>query len=320
MYLYNKTNISISVKDLENIKDIIDSGWVCEGKWVQKLEKYFKNTYDVKYAIPCANATSGLSISVRAAWWQGKRVALPAFTWPSTLYALQTNNCIPVWCDIKSEDDWTIALPDEDEFDCALPVDTFGMDSKVSTSKPTIYDAAHGVNLTNALGKRGAIAEVISFSFTKLVSGMQGGIILTNNKKFYKEATEWVRLSAKLLEINALLVMGSLHNHSDNCYKRNTITTNYTWYLGDLKNVRPMPFIADPSVFCLVFKNVKYREKVENTLRTKLGVGTKHYYKPLIKGLPKTDDIYSRILALPVHTDIKAIQQDIVETIRDICK
>jgi len=320
MYLYNKTNISIDDEGLEEIRNIINSGWVCSGKWVNSLEDYFKKHCGVKYAIACANATNGLSIAVRSAGWDRLRIAIPAFTWPSTLYALELNNCTPVWCDTASMETWIMKLPNSCLYDAVLAVDTFGLDSSrfLCTDKPIIFDAAHGISLEN-LGNRRSIAEVISFSFTKLVSGMQGGMILCNDKKFYEEALELVTLSSKLEEINALLTLGSIKEYANNIRSRRSIINTYKSNLRMTKNIRFMPPIVDPSVFCILFTYDFDRNEVELNLNA-LGVQTKQYYEPLVKGLHNTDEIYRHILALPVHEDIIPIQDEIINTIKEVCR
>ena len=197
------------------IEGILLSGWVSIGEYVEALESYFKKTYRMKYAIGCNSATQGLTIAIKAAGWHNKHVHMPAFTWPSTLYAVKCSNNIPIFHDIDP-DSW---LMDDDfgkltEDDCIVPVDIFGNMAEHSDNfaiENTIIDAAHGFGL-ECLGKRG-IAEVVSLSFTKVVTGMEGGMILTDDDELAETATELRRLSARMGEINALIAMESIRNY-----------------------------------------------------------------------------------------------------------
>ena len=176
---YSFPNLNLTVTDYNKIHAAADSGWVSIGINVEKIEEHFKETCNVKHAIACSSATAGLTIAIKAAGWRDKKIGVPAFTWPSTVYAIESSgaNNVPIFKDVY-EDSW---LMKHDWGDCEaiLAVDTFGSEVNINSTLPIIYDAAHGYGLPN-LGKRG-LAEVVSFSFTKIVTAMEGGIILTDD-------------------------------------------------------------------------------------------------------------------------------------------
>src|SRR3989339_2229693 len=86
-----------------HFKEIFNSGWVSNSDNVRKLEKHFCDLFAVKHAIACCNATQGLTIAISAAGWKNLKVAVPAFTWPSTAYAIIHNSCQPVYGDIDPQ-------------------------------------------------------------------------------------------------------------------------------------------------------------------------------------------------------------------------
>lgn len=319
MLHYNYPNIRLTEKDLLEIHAIVASGWVCSGKWVKALEDFFVQKCKTKYAIACASATSGLIISVKAANWKNKAIALPSFTWQSTLYAIECNGNTPVFCDIKSKQDWTIDISNsEKSFDGIIPVDTFGADSSSNLPRniPCIYDAAHGFDLAN-LGQRGAIAEIVSLSFTKLVTGMQGGIILCQDDAFYKQAKELVMLSAKLEEINAFIALQSIRSYAQNLLLRREIIQKYNTKIHFGELVQRMPHIENPSVYAVLLQNKTLRDEVKKRLGD-AGYETKVYYEPLVAGLDHTDSVFSSILALPVHDKMKENQDEIIHIINSL--
>ena len=118
-----KPDIRLKRKNLRQFKKIIKSGWVCSGNYVSALEERFASMTGVKFALACSSATQGLIIALRAVGVKDKRVALPAFTWPSTLYAIECAGGIPVMCDIDRKT-WQMVLPEKVDF--AVPVDIFG--------------------------------------------------------------------------------------------------------------------------------------------------------------------------------------------------
>lgn len=294
------------------IEGILLSGWVSIGEYVEALESYFKKEFHMKHAIGTNCATTGLIIALKAAGWQDRHaINLPAFTWPSTLYAV---NCVagePIFHDIDP-DTWLMKEPHHNHGKVLL-VDTFGSMAEHFEGfdhRNTIIDAAHGFGNPH-LGKRG-IAEVVSLSFTKVVMGMEGGMILTDDDELAETATELRRLSGRMGEINALIAMDSIRNYDPsvaqfaiNHYKK-SITVPYKCQkvLNDTSN----------SVFSLRFETSTVRDAIRIALEKK-GIETKVYHEPLQKGHPESEKLYNTILSLPVHSDAYAVQDDIIEII-----
>ncbi len=311
---FGSPNIQCDEGLFAQIERIIDSGWVSMGSYVESLETHFKTMQGVKHAIACSSATTGLIIAIKAAGWKNKRVHLPAFTWPSTPYAIGCNNNTASFHDIDL-DTWMMETVRENIYraDCILQVDTFGNQAPIHIDFPyenRIYDAAHGYGLPD-LGLRG-IAEVVSLSFTKVVTSMEGGIILTNDDRLAVTATELRRLTGRMGEINALVALRSIRDYDPlltqkiiNYYKKHiTIPYAYQNVLTHTNN----------SVFSLVFNETSVRNAIMVAL-AKAGVETKVYYDPVLRGLPNTERIYNGILSLPIHSDVVHVQDDIIEII-----
>jgi dTDP-4-amino-4,6-dideoxygalactose transaminase len=308
-----KPNIKLSMLDLLDIQESIESGWFCNSNYVSKLERHFRNTFNVKFAIACSNATSGLIIAFKALNIKNKRVAIPAFTWPSTLYALECNGNIPVWCDINKETwniDFETVLKRNDAFpiDAVIPVDVFGSNSDLEINQPVIYDAAHGYGLPN-LGNRGDI-EVVSLSFTKPITAMQGGMILTNSRSAYLEAKELVALSAKMCEINAYIALKEIKNYKSRIVDKLDCIDLY-------KKLIYIPYETQKTnnystTFSILLESKDKRDRIAKRFKED-NIEVKIYYEPLIRGLLNTEEVYSRIISLPTY-------KDIIEEIPRICK
>ena len=309
MIPFVKPGINLGI-ELNEVDKIIKSGQFCLGDYTNRLENSIRNMYKAKYAIACCNATNGLTVAFKAAGIKNMKVGIPAFTWPSTLFALECNNNTPVFFDID-RDTWTMDLhSNKEKVDAIIAVDTFGNPSYIESDVPVIYDAAHSFG-AYSIGNRG-IVEVMSFSFTKPLVAMQGGIILTSDDKVYEEAKELVRLSAKICEVNALVGLNNMRSYIVRLHDNMKI-------IGMYKNLIKVPYECQHynvngnfSTFAILLENKEKRDNVYNQLK-KEGVETKVYYEPLVTGFKNTDEIFSKIMCLPVY-------KNMVLEIPKICK
>lgn len=312
--IFGRPNINCDDALLKKIEEILNSGWVSIGTNTLALEYHFKEKFGVAHAISCASATTGLIIAIKAAGWKNTKVALPAFTWPSTLYALECNGNEPVFLDID-KDNW-LAKIDSLEAEKMISVDTFGNQSPVyghgCGNREVIVDAAHGYGLPN-LGKRG-LAEVVSFSFTKVITATEGGMILTDDDELAETAYELRRLSGRMEEINALIAMEAIKNYEVYRVVANNIICMYRKHLTIPYKVQKIPTYTNNSVFSILFEDSNIRDAVRLAL-AKHRVETKVYYDPLKSGLPNTDYVYQRILSLPIHKGVIEYQAEIIEII-----
>jgi dTDP-4-amino-4,6-dideoxygalactose transaminase len=310
---YGSPNIDADALRVE-MTGILKSGWVSIGEYVEALENEFRSRFHVKHAIGTNCATTGLIIALKAAGWQqGYVVNLPVFTWPSTLYAVNCVGCEPIFHDIDSST-WLMKEP-LCSYGKLLLVDTFGNQSERFggfAKEDTIVDAAHGFGLPG-LGHRG-IAEVVSLSFTKVITGMEGGMILTDDDELAKTAMELRRLSGRMGEINALVAMQSIKNYSPRVAR--FAVNDYVKGIRVPTECQYVVTGTNNSVFSLRFENSAVRDAIRIALE-KEGIETKVYHEPLHKGYPKAEKLYNSILALPVHSDAYAVQDEIIKIIND---
>lgn len=311
---FSKPTIKLEDDDYKKIREVIESGWVSIGKYVDELEKEFRERFRVKHAIACSCCTQGITIALKAAGWRNKRIAVPAFTWPSTIFAIESNiGNTPVFCDIDPET-WLMDLDslEENQYDAVLAVDTFGNQADIRTDKPIIYDAAHGFNLEK-VGHRG-IAEVISFSFTKVVTASEGGMILTNYDEVANTAYELRRLASRMEEINAIIALSSLRKYDEFQKIKLSIIDGYVKRLDFNYTMQEIPECTNSSVFSILLNTTYTRDAIVKTLMEN-DIEFKTYYEPLVEGLVNTDQVYSRIISLPTYPGIAEMQDYICDLI-----
>lgn len=292
----------------------ISTGWISISENMNQLEKVCQELFGVAHVIACSSATQGLAIALRAAGWTGIKVGLPSFTWPSTLYALQVNNCRPVFADIDPET-WLMEVDSLPEtVDACLPVDTFGnqWSPPGDLDVPLIIDAAHGFGLPR-LGKRG-VFEVVSMSHTKIPTAGEGGLILTADRKLAEEATELRRLAARMSEFSAIIGLESIRQYPQLAAARKRIIDQYDRELKIDKIRQRVPEATSRSVYALRIRDLELKKCICAKL-AEHQIEFKTYYDPLHAGLPETDLLYREILCLPVYPKIQQHLSFIVELV-----
>jgi dTDP-4-amino-4,6-dideoxygalactose transaminase len=308
---YSIPNIKMTKHDYCEIETALESGWVSIGQRVDLLSDLCKERYGVKHALPCCNATQGLTIAIKAAGWSEKPIKLPSFTWPSTAYSAQCCSSPIVYGDIDTK---TWIMKASSGFN-NIVVDTFGSEAQTEYPEKTIFDAAHGWDNPN-LGNRG-LAEVVSFSFTKNVTGCEGGIILTNNNELARTARELIRLSARMSELHAAVTISSIASW-DNELKdsRAELITAYNKGISKTHTKQQIDIATNHSVYGMLFDTPQETMKIAMSLAT-AGFETKRYYEPIIntKDLNSTRYVYDRILCLPVHRKAHIHQDEIIDII-----
>lgn len=173
------------------VGDIWDSKILSNnGPFVLELEERFCDLAGTQHAVAVCNATLGLQLVARAMELKGE-VILPSFTFIATPHAFTWEGLKTVFCDVDPQThtldpscieplitDETCAIAGVHLWGNACNGNALGEIAK-SNGIRLIFDAAH------ALGTKkesfDCDAEVYSLHATKIVSGFEGGVIVTNS-------------------------------------------------------------------------------------------------------------------------------------------
>jgi dTDP-4-amino-4,6-dideoxygalactose transaminase len=185
-------------EEIEEIKTVLDSGWVSQGPKVKEFEDKITEYLGVKYAIAVSNCTSALhlallSIGVK----QGDDVLVADFTFPATGHSVLYCGAKPVFIDIdlKTYNIAPALIEDKitDKTKAIIPVHTFGqaaeMDEIIEIAEDhnlkVIEDAACALGARYKNKYTGTIGDTGCFSFhaRKGVTTGEGGMVVTDKKK-----------------------------------------------------------------------------------------------------------------------------------------
>ena len=183
------------------------------GEQVQKFEKYLKNYFKVKHAITTNSWTSGLVAAVGAIGVEpGDEVIVTTWTMCATATAILHWNAIPVFADINEEtytiDPKSIEKNISKKTKAIIAVDIFGHPTKMREilkiakkyNLKVISDTAQAPGAFYNKSYAGTFGDIGGFSLNchKHINTGEGGILVTNNKK-YAERLRLIRNHAEVV-------------------------------------------------------------------------------------------------------------------------
>ena len=324
------------------------------GMYHTELEKRMCELCEVDYVSLMVNGHMALEMAIQSFGFpKGSEVITTPFTFISTTHAIVRNNLKPVFCDVKDDytiDEELIEGLITEKTVAIVPVHVYGNICNVEKideiakkhNLKVIYDAAHAFTETYKGRNVGSFGDASIFSFhaTKVFNTIEGGAICTNSKELYdkfynlknfgiksEECVEAVGANAKMNEFQAAFGLCNLNHLSEEIEKRRHVVEIYNEELENIDTLRTMeknPKVTYNSAYYpLLFENQETRDLVWKELR-KNEIYARKYFYPItcdakcyelhVDGLCKARDFSSRILVLPLYSELEE------ENARRICK
>ncbi len=188
----------ISDKEINLVKEVLESGMLAQGKKVEEFEKNFSKYTGTKYGIATSNGTTSLHTALLAAGIKkGDEVITTPFSFIASSNSILYCGGKPIFSDIDNKtfnlDPQKLKKKITDKTKAILLVHLYGqpcgMDELIEISDENnlilIEDAcqAHGAEYKGK--KCGSFGKVSCFSFyaTKNMTTGEGGMILTNSEE-----------------------------------------------------------------------------------------------------------------------------------------
>ncbi|MDD5021348.1 MAG: DegT/DnrJ/EryC1/StrS family aminotransferase [Endomicrobiaceae bacterium] len=194
-------NAYLAGNEKKYVDDCLNTGWISSaGKYVSEFEKAFAKYCGCKYAVSVTSGTTALHLALSAVGIkQNDEVIIPSFTMIACAFAVCYTGAKPVFVDIDDKT-WNIDTAKIEEkitkkTKAIMPVHMFGnpcnMKEIIRIAKKyklhIIEDCAqaHGAEYNGK--KVGGFSSISAFSFfaNKNLTTGEGGMVLTNNKKYY---------------------------------------------------------------------------------------------------------------------------------------
>jgi UDP-4-amino-4,6-dideoxy-N-acetyl-beta-L-altrosamine transaminase len=211
----------IDEDDIKAVSECLQGDLITTGPMVEAFERKLCDITKTKFAVAVSSGTAALHAAVYAAGIkEGDEVIISAITFASTANAVLFCGGTPVFADI--EEDTFNVNPSEIEkkitskTKAVIAVDFTGQAVKVDEIKGIckrrnliyIDDGAHSLGTKYKGVPVGGLADMTTFSFhpVKTITTGEGGVIMTNNEKYYRALksfrTHGITRDPKLLTIN----------------------------------------------------------------------------------------------------------------------
>lgn len=338
------------------IDKIYESGWVTNnGPLVQELEKRLEEHLGVKNLLCVCNGTTGLQMAYKLLDLEGEVITTP-FTYVSTTGSIAAEKLTPVFSDIDAKsynlDPKKIESTITEKTSAIVPCHVFGNACEIDEidqiakkhDLKVVYDASHafgieykGKNILNY----GDIS-VISFHGTKFFHTIEGAALVINDDELYEKAKNirnygndgpdsvgLIGINGKMNEFEAAMGLCVLDEVDDILAARKKSYEYYAEHLKDYVQTQLINKDASQtySYFPVVFRNHEEMDKVRSAL-LEHDIAPRQYFKPSLDTVPYVElrkimevsrDIASRILVIPLHSDVQPlVTKVIIETLEKI--
>lgn len=267
---------SITEKEIKLVTEAITDGWYEKRNMhTDQLIEEFSKYVGVKYCYPTTNCTSALHLALLSLGiGPGDEVIVPDITWVASVAPIHYVGATPIFADID-EKTWGLS---PDSFEKAITkktkavivVDIYGnmpdWDKLLKIANKhkikVIEDAAEAMGAFYKGKPAGSFGDISAFSFnaTKILIAGQGGMVATNNKKYferfeilahhgmlpYNKKTFWsVEIGYNYLWTNlqAALALAQLRRVDELVDKKREI---FSWYQKRLGNIPGIQLNTEP--------------------------------------------------------------------------
>lgn len=329
----------ISKEEKNAVNRVLKSNWLSQGSVTETLEKKISKFVKTKYAVMINNGTSALVCSLIAnEIGPGDEVIVPTFTFVATVNAILAVGAKPVLVD---SDPYTFNTNPElvksklsRKTKAVIPVDVSGMSIDIDSFREfsnknnliLIEDAAEGLGgeYKNRLIGSFGHTTVFSFHMAKVVAGIEGGCIVTNDRKIASIA-KLVRshgdagkydfrvfgLNFRISDVHSAIIFEQLKKINRFLDHRNKLAKIYKEELSnyDFQEIPSFVTLHPYMLFALLISPKKCNKL--NKFLNRNGVDTRKCWPPIHKQMfhsklfrknkfNSAEKIYTRIINLPM--------------------
>ncbi|KGR86906.1 UDP-4-amino-4,6-dideoxy-N-acetyl-beta-L-altrosamine transaminase [Lysinibacillus boronitolerans] len=344
---------SIDEEDIQMVIETLRSPFLTQGPKIKEFEQAIANYVGAQYAVAFCNGTAALHAACYAAGiGEGDEVITSPITFAASANCVRYMGGTVVFADIDARtyniDPTEIRKKISSKTKAIIPVDFTGQPADLDAINAiarehnivVIEDGAHSLGAEYKGKKVGIQADMTMFSFhpVKPITTAEGGIIVTNNKEYYKklqlfrshgiEQTEYsseqggwyyemtdLGYNYRMTDLQAALGLSQLTKIDTFIQRRREIADFYTEAFQDENRiVIPQQLHETNSGWHLYMIQLEkeLRKKIFGKMRS-MNIGVHVHYIPVYwhpyyqklgyeRGLcPIAENWYEKALTLPIH-------------------
>ncbi len=351
------SNPDINEIDIDSVAKVIKSGWLTHGHYSELLENLFCQYTGAKYATTVSNCTAGLHLSCLAAGFsQGDEVIVPAQTHVATAHAVEYTGAKPIFIDVDSitgNIKWELINSKlSKNTKGIIPVHMAGHPCHMNEIKKIckrndillIEDCAHAIGTVYNNQHVGNFGKAGCFSFypTKQITTGEGGVVISNDKKFIEKIkslkafgidnppnlrekpgiydVKELGYNYRMTDFQAALGVGQMKRYNKNLKKRKKNAKLYSSILKDNTKITFPKYNKNASYFLfqIVVSEIVDRDLVMlELIKNKIGVSIHYatsvpqmnYYKKKYgfrkKLFINAENYGMKNISLPVHSKLE---------------
>jgi len=309
----------VTDQDIKSVTKVMKKSWISsDGPEVKKFETNFSNFIKKRYSIAVSNGTAALEIALKAIdIKKGDEVIIPNFTIISNALAVIKLGATPILIDCKI-DNWNMNVKDIENkiskktkaiiithiYSFSNPMDKI---KKLLKNKKIVIveDAAEVLGLKYKGKLCGSFGDISTFSFyaNKHVTTGEGGMISTNNPKYFEKCMNFRNLcfgkknrfehtdigwNYRMTNIQAAMGVNQLKNINKIIKKKILIGKYYYKLLSKNKNIFiPKPKLDDfKNIYWVVGILILNKKLLAKKLSKKLAshsIQTRPFFYPMNK-------------------------------------
>lgn len=283
-----------------DVSDILEYGVVTNGKYVRELEALLCKMHKAKYATCFSSATASMLVLFHILREDYKRfsVAMPSFTWKSPRTAMNMLDIKIYWMDIE-DDTWTTSYEEQKTTERIFKpnyfflTSTLGRMPDIAEPKKTIIDGATNAGYFD-MKKHPCLALIVGFSSAKMITGIEGGAVITNQKWIYERLKSYQPSMFRMGEINAKIAIQNLKLIKEYRKQKEIFYNVYKTHLPFAKFQKIDAFHSLNEIAARFPFNKEQWKEVEKVMEVR------KRYDPLVYG-KNAMEVYKDVMSLPSY-------------------
>lgn len=196
--LVQRIKVPLYLNQLDRVEKAILGGELVKGEDLKLLKENLRRTFKSKYVVLTSNGFSAIFLTLQALDIREKEVVLPPMsTCFSMVNAVKSAGYTIRFTDVNEQ---SMSLYQINSDSIVLAPNHFGKISTWNTKKRNLFTIADACQSFLSSRKKRSTTDVTILSFypTKIMNGIDGGAILTDNREIYLKAKELVYYGEQL--------------------------------------------------------------------------------------------------------------------------